>query len=49
MNKFLLRQKTALVIGGSGNLGKAMIKKFRQGMFRHWNVFNIDVAENQEA
>lgn len=50
MKSFFLRKKTLCVIGGSGQLGQSLVKKFRAGGFlRQWKVFNIDLVENPEA
>ena len=39
-----------LIIGGSGDLGSACVKKFIGGRrLRRWRVFNIDAVANPEA
>jgi nucleoside-diphosphate-sugar epimerase len=45
----MFRTKCLLLIGGSGQLGKEVVTKFRTGLFRKWRVFNIDQVENPEA
>jgi len=40
--------KSVLVVGGSGSLGKAVVKTFRNSS-SNWNVLNIDLIENKEA
>ena len=50
MNKFFLRNKAVVLIGGSGQLGRQMVQKFRAGgPLKRWKVFNIDLEENSEA
>ena len=50
MSKLFLRAKKAVVLGGSGELGRPLIKHFRAGGFRkRWDVFNIDLHENEDA
>ena len=45
----MFRTKCLLLIGGSGQLGKEVVTKFRTGLFRKWRVFNIDQIENPDA
>lgn len=46
----MFRKKCLLLIGGSGQLGTATIKKFTLGSrLRRWKVFNIDQVENPLA
>lgn len=40
--------KSVLVIGGSGALGKSVVKTFKS-MSPAWNVLNIDLVENHDA
>ena len=50
MSKFFLRAKKVIVLGGSGHLGRPLVKHFREGrFFKRWDVFNIDLEENEEA
>ena len=42
-------RKTLLVIGGSGEFGQAVTKRFATPLFKRWNVFNIDVKANPQA
>jgi hypothetical protein len=38
------------MIGGSGNLGKETIKRYKKGGYwRGWKVFNIDTVANKDA
>jgi len=45
----MFRTKALLLIGGSGQLGREVVHKFRTGLFRKWKVFNIDLEDNLEA
>ena len=45
----MFRKKCLLLIGGSGQLGQATIKKFKSGLFRKWRVFNIDLVASESA
>ena len=36
-------------MGGSGNLGKSLVKKFKEGTTKSHKVFNIDLVENKDA
>lgn len=42
-------RKTLLLVGGSGELGKAINYRFSQTWFKRWNVFNIDSTPNPLA
>ena len=42
-------RKTLLLVGGSGELGKAITYRFSQTWFKRWNVFNIDATPNPLA
>lgn len=41
-------RKTLVLIGGSGELGRIVTKRFQPLLYR-WNVFNIDSVENKDA
>ena len=43
-NKML--SKRALILGGNGALGRAMVNQFKQ---RSWKVLSVDFIENGEA
>ena len=38
--------KRALILGGNGALGRAMVSSFKQ---RSWSVLNVDLNKNEEA
>jgi hypothetical protein len=42
-------RKTLLLIGGSGELGRVVTKRFTKTLLFRWNVFNIDATENPDA
>jgi hypothetical protein len=42
-------RKTLLLIGGSGDLGRAVTKRFTKTLLYRWNVFNIDTKPNPDA
>lgn len=44
------RSKKLLLIGGSGQLGQALVKRFKKGpSWRQWSIFNIDLEPNPLA
>ena len=46
----MIRKKCAIMLGGSGQLGRETVKMFVGGRkLRRWRVFNIDKKENPEA
>lgn len=38
----MFSKRALLLIGGSGDLGKAITTRFTQTRFKKWRVFNID-------
>lgn len=42
-------RKTLLLIGGSGELGRVVTRRFAKTLLFRWNVFNIDATENPDA
>lgn len=42
-------RKTCILIGGSGELGRVLTKRFAKTPLFRWNVFNIDTVENPDA
>lgn len=38
--------KRAMILGGNGALGRAMVNQFKQ---RRWKVLSIDFKENEQA
>lgn len=38
-----MTKKHLLIVGGSGNLGKAIISSFKE----NWNIVNIDMIKNE--
>lgn len=42
-------RKTLLLIGGSGELGQKITKRFAKPMFKKWWVVNIDKVPNPDA
>ena len=42
-------RKTLLLIGGSGELGRVVTRRFAKTLLFRWNVFNVDATENPEA
>ena len=39
-------RKSALIMGGNGTLGKAMVNAFK---LKNWKVLSVDLHENKEA
>ena len=42
-------RKSLLLIGGSGEFGSAVTRRFARPLFKRWNVFNIDSTANADA
>ena len=42
-------RKTLLLIGGSGEFGRVVTKRFAKPLVKRWNVFNIDSVANPDA
>ena len=42
-------RKTAIIIGGSQELGKSLCKRFGKTWFKTWHVVNIDKVENPDC
>jgi hypothetical protein len=42
-------RKTAILIGGSNELGKTLAKRFGKTWFKKWNVVNIDKVANPDC
>jgi hypothetical protein len=42
-------RKTALVLGGSTDLGKRIMGRFTRVIYKRWNVLNIDKVSNSDA
>jgi hypothetical protein len=42
-------RKTLLLLGGSGELGQEVTKRFAKTPLWRWNVFNVDTKENPDA
>lgn len=45
----MLLGRNLLIIGGSGNLGKAITERFAKKNLVRWKVLNIDFTENKRA
>ena len=45
----MFSKRALLLIGGSGDLGKAITTRFTQTRFKKWRVFNIDYEQNPQA
>ena len=45
----MFSKRVLLLLGGSGELGQAITKKFNGTRFKKWKVFNIDFTENSLA
>ena len=39
-------RKTALIMGGNGALGKAMVNTFKA---KNWKILSVDLHKNDEA
>ena len=38
----MFSKRALFLIGGSGDLGQAITKKFAHSRFKKWKVFNVD-------
>ena len=38
--------KKAMIVGGNGSLGKAVVNSFKR---RNWGVLSLDIIENHDA
>jgi FlaA1/EpsC-like NDP-sugar epimerase len=45
----ILGKRSLLLIGGSGDFGSALVKRFIKSRFKKWKVFNIDFKPNENA
>lgn len=42
-------RKSLILIGGSGEFGKKITKRFAKPLLKKWQVFNIDAVPNEDA
>jgi len=45
----MIFRKTVILIGGSGEMGQTLAKKFGKTWIKKWNVFNIDNVANPDC
>ncbi len=45
----MIFNRSLILVGGSGELGSALTRKFAYTKTKKWRVFNIDFKENNKA